>query len=358
MKKVVQFVVVIALVAAIIGAARTSSVWAGALPFADQPVEPNPLLTLQGLGDPSRQFTALPVTQDGLYYLGGVCSLEVDFLKENVRTDADIEVPVEESIKVIYNRPNELSDIYIPGCHFVHYRDNQQVGSVTSEEGKWKVCFGERPGLNLVVYYYPDSDKSVWRSLPTSHVNGFACADAWYTGEYAPANEPVIEPGGPGSGNPPGPGGGIPGSIVAPPTNITITASGTYSVGGICTIIVEYRAPDLTDNVHVQDPIDEDPGDWDTNVPFPDPDWVLNQPGCHVLHARNDEIVKWVQDETQGKWEICFAAIPGKQNKIYYYEADLLNFNSPWVPIEESYTENGKVCAPAQHTAMYTPASR
>ena len=138
---------------------------------------------------------------------------------------------------------------------------------------------------------------------------------------------------------------------------MVITSSGTYSAGGICTIIVEYKKTNITDVVHVQDPIQRDPGDWDTYVPFPDPGALLYQPGCHVLHYENGELVEWEQGEPEGSWTICFAARPDKEMTIYYYLANLENFNSPWQPLETT-VKDGKACAPAQFTGMYTPAGK
>jgi hypothetical protein len=359
MKKNIVFIIVIALVISVVGLARTSPGWANALGLPSPVAERAQPLTLNELGDPSQQFDAIPVTENGIYYLGGICTFEVEYKKTGLRDDADIEVPVEFSRTIPYKAPNELSVLLIPGCHFVHFKEDKVVDAVSSEDGQWTVCFGERPDVDLVIYYYLDSSLSKkWIPLPTSHHDGLACASAWYTGEYAPAHEPYIDTGpdggaGNGSGN-----NAIPGSILPPSNSTVITHSGSYSVGGICSLIVEYKKDNIEDHVHVQDPFNEDPVDWDTNLPFPTENGLLFQPGCHVLHYEDGEIVRWEQTTNEdGKWTICFAARPDKEMTIYYYLGDLTEYASPWIPLETT-VEYGRACAPAQYTGMYTPGGR
>ena len=358
MKNKILFVVVIALVISVVVIARTAPSWASAmrLPGTVDSVSP---LTLDQLGDPNQQFDKIPITEDGIYYLGGVCLFEVDYQGANLRNEVDIEVPVDFSRAIPYNAPNDLSVLLLPGCHVVHYKADQVVDSVTADDGQWTVCFGERPDVSLVIYYYLDSAQSkIWAPLPTTHRNGMACTSAIYTGEYAPAYEPPIG-GGPNGGADGGQGiSTFAGSITPPSKSITITRSGGYSVGGICTLIVEYKKNTIQDQVHVQDPIKEDPGDWDTNIPFPTENGLLYQPGCHVLHYEDGEIVRWEQStDDDGSWTICFAARPDKEMTIYYYLADLEDHASQWIALE-STTENGRVCAPAQFTGMYTPGGK
>jgi hypothetical protein len=98
--------------------------------------------------------------------------------------------------------------------------------------------------------------------------------------------------------------------------------------------------------------------DWDTNLTFPTENGLLYQPGCHVLHYEDGEIVRWEQHtDADGSWTICFAARPDKEMTIYYYLGDLTNYASQWIALE-STTENGMVCAPAQFTGMYTPGGK
>jgi len=358
MKNKILFIVVIALVISVAIIARTAPDWVSALRLPGT-VESAPPLMLDQLGDPSQQFDKIPITEDGIYYLGGVCLFEVDYQKMGLRDEVDIEVPVEFSRTIPYNAPNSLSVLLLPGCHVVHYKNDQVVDSVTADDGQWTVCFGERPDVDLVIYYYLDSAQSkVWTRLPTTHHNGLACTSAIYTGEYAPAFEPPIGGGSGGDAGDGENGNTVLGSIQPPPKSITITSSGGYSVGGICTLVVKYKKNNIQDRVHVQDPIEEDPGDWDTNIPFPTENGLLYQPGCHVLHYEDGEIVRWEQSvEEDGSWTICFAARPDKEMTIYYYLADLEDHASQWIALE-STTENGRVCAPAQFTGMYTPGGK
>ena len=358
MKNKNLFIVVIALVVSVAVIARTSPSWASAmwLPGMVEDVQP---LTLDQLGDRTQQFDRIPITEDGIYFVGGICTFEVDYVNTGFSNEVDTEVPVEFSSTIPYNPPNDQSTLFLPGCHVVHYQNNQEVNSVSSADGKWTVCFGERPDVDLVIYYYLDSAESkVWIPLATNHHDGLACASAMYTGEYAPAHEPPTGgvPGG-GVGGDQDTGFGV-GSILPPSNSITISGSGGYSVGGICTLIVEYKRDNIQDKVHVQDPIDQDPGDWDANIPFPTENGLLYQPGCHVLHYQDGELVRWEQStEEDGSWTICFAARPDKEMTIYYYLADLVDHASQWIALDTT-VESGRACAPAQFTGMYTPGGK
>ena len=357
MKKNFLFAVVIASLLAVAAIARTSPNWASALRLPSVEPKNNPL-TLKELGNPSQRFDAISINEDGIYYLGGICSLQVEYKRAGLRTDADIEVPVEVSRTIPYRAPNDLSTLFLPGCHIVHFAEDKEVDSASSEDGQWTVCFGERPDVDLVVYYYLDSAESkIWIPLPTSHQDGLACASAFYSGEYAPANEPPTAPAIGGSG---GDGGNtlLPGSIQPPTDSQTVNASGSYSIGGVCNLIVEYKKDTITDSVHVQDPIGQDPVDWDTNMSFPVENGLLYLPGCHVIHYEDGEIVRWEQTtEDDGQWTICFAALPDKEMSVYYFLGDLEKPASDWIQLE-STVENGKVCAPAQYTGMYAPAGK
>jgi len=355
MKKNLLFTMVIAALLAMVAIARTSPSWASALHLPGMNREDRSL-TVEQLGNPSQKFDAISINENGIYYLGGICSLQVEYKRAGLRTDADIEVPVEFSRTIPYRAPNDLSTLLLPGCHVVHFVEDQKVDSASSEDGQWMVCFGERPDVDLVIYYYLDSaENKIWIPLATNHQDGMACASAFYSGEYAPANEPPTSPAIGGSG---GDGGNtlLPGSILPPTDSRTVNTSGSYSVGGICNLIVEYKKDTIQDVVHVQDPIGEDPVDWNTNLPFGVENGLLYLPGCHVIHYEDGEIVRWEQTtEDDGQWTICFAARPDKNNTIYYFLGDLEeSVSSSWTPLETT-VENGKACAPAQFTGMYAP---
>jgi len=97
----------------------------------------------------------------------------------------------------------------------------------------------------------------------------------------------------------------------------------------------------------------------DITVPFPDNGDILFLPGCHLLHFERNILQKHMGNE-KGTWEICFAAHPGKEMTIYYYESLIHKdkteeITPPWHSLPTT-TENGMACAPAEYTGVYTPA--
>jgi hypothetical protein len=210
------------------------------------------------------------------------------------------------------------------------------------------------PGCATKIYYYEDEPANgvkTWNPLPTTIENGFACADALYTGVYMPAGfvKPTPVGGGAGGVQPTSPAPGPRSIQPPPPVSPRITKSGSYSIGGICTLIVVYKQPNLSDDVWVE------LSTQDTFiVPFPDNGDVLYLPGCHVVHY---EPLHEVVTDQQGEWKICFAARPDKKMTIYYYSDDLTSITPPWQPLPTT-TANGSACAPAMHTGVYVPAGQ
>ena len=361
MKKYIPLVVVFALVLAVVGVAKGNSVWAVASSESVAPVESNPSIVLRDPAEFSTEPSSITITESGTYIVGGFCSLEIEYkLKSGLKDEADVEVPTDYSSRLPFGYIGEL---YLPGCHLVHFKNNEIVREVSIDDGSWKVCFAERPNVELTIYYYRDepfTDTPFWIELETTHDDGFACAQATYTGEYAPGNKVtslLLPPDGDVGGEAPEDASG---TVLPPPSSTNITASGTYSVGGICTLTVFYREPDQSDDVHVADAIRYDPVDEYDNTQhdqFPEDGGLLYLPGCHVLHYQNDEITRWEKDVNLGDWEICFAALPDKEMTIYYYLGDEENQESSWIALETT-VENGTACAPAFFTGVYVPAGK
>ena len=329
MKKYVQLFVVLALVLAVVGAAWGSSVWADASTKAAEPRDVAPHVVLRDPAEFNNQPTAISITESGTYNIGGFCNLDVEYkLPEGLKDDVDVEVPTTYSEMIPFGYEG---DLYLPGCHIVHFKNDEIVPEMSSDDGTWRVCFAERPDVELTVYYYQDEPfeaSPFWIELDTAHENGFACAFAPYTGEYAPGSKVVAEVEKTLKTHTVYVGPGRVGTVITPPYTVTITDSATFSVGGVCTLEVIYREPDQSDEIHVADAIrpESDPvDDYDTTKynPFPDPDALLYQPGCHVLHYKNNEITRFEKFPNQGEWEICFAARPDKDMTIYYYLGDL-----------------------------------
>jgi hypothetical protein len=354
MKKYIPLLVVIALVLTIIGISRNNPVWASHDSLKG------------GVDSPLKIIKT--ITEDGTYNLGGVCTIELNYNVTGYKTVADAEVPVQDSKKVTFN-PIQLLGyseefLLFPGCHFVYYKlDNKQeyqiVDPMPVNDGSARVCFGANPTLTMGIYYYLDDtpvSSRVWIALPTTLEDDgkLICAPAQHTGVYMPSGKYLLDPALAATGQVVVPGQPNEGSVVAPPREIIITRSGTYAVGGICTITAEYKITGLSDTVAVEfanDHLTEET----LKVPADVVKGVFYFPGCHVLHYRDTKIQDQMTPD-EGDWQICFAAIPDKIMTIYYYQDDLTTIIPPWKPLE-TVTENGKACADlVDFSGVYTPA--
>lgn len=359
MRKYIQIFVVLALVLTIIGVARNSPAWAsGQLSSAAKPL------------------SVIDITESGKYTIGGLCEFNVVYTGSGASAKAAVDITAEESRKVPFAYEDQL---YLAGCHIIHYVMNVVKPEMSPTYGSWEICFGDRPDEQLTIYYYPDDRSTDWLPLVTTVKDGLACAPAIYSGVYAPGGRRLSaetvtvtetqQPPTEGGGEYHGGGVGSPGGTVKPRrgggggggtgggTSGTITESGTYSFGGLCTIIIEYHVPKLSDVVHVEENIE-----ISANVPFPDNSGLLYLPGCHVFHYRDYKLktdMNVIEDE--GKWKICFAAVPTKQTTIFFYYAkdDAPESALPsWMPLETTL-ENGMACAPhTDHTGVYAPVGK
>ena len=153
MKKYILFLVVIVLVLAAIGISRANPVWAGILPVSLRPVA-QPATGIQSIGLFEPPAVRLTVTGNGIYNVGGVCTIEVDFKASNLQVLADAEVPVADSLKVPFTGAGKL---LFPGCHFIHYKQAAIVNQLAETDGTARVCFGASPYLAMTIYYYLDN---------------------------------------------------------------------------------------------------------------------------------------------------------------------------------------------------------
>ena len=341
MKKYTRYLIVLVLVLTIVGIARNSPAWASTLPGSGLP---------SGGALPDTEIT---ITDSGLYTVGGLCTIEVDYKVSDLQDKAAVDVPAEISREVPFSYVGEL---YLAGCHLVHYSQDKIVSEVSDKDGKWEVCFGDRPDENLTIYYYLDDlpeDEKVWVPLPTTIKDGVVCAPAFYTGVYAPGGFLI-----PQTGNQTGGTQTVirsqNGTVRPPPASAFIPVTGAYAVGGVCTMIVEYYVSGLSTEIHVEENLETS-----YNVPFPDNEGLLYLPGCHVFHYKSGDLVNDVTVD-EGKWMICFAAIPNKVTTIYFYyaEDDISAVTSVWAPLETT-TEDGMACAPlTNQTAVYAPVGK
>jgi len=353
MKRFFQVLVVAALVLIVVGVARTNPTlaerWNGA-------AQSQPMTGFEAVSNTAAQPLSIVVTGSGSYLVGGVCMFDAEFKATDIKVNVDAEVPVKDSRKVPFGYPDQL---YYPGCHVVHFKQDQAVEQANAEDGDWKVCFGKRSDMELTIYYYldnPPGGSRVWIPLPTSVEGDYACAPALYTGVYMPAGKVI--PGGPipktgPVGPTPSPG---PGTVRPPSSPNVIRASGTYAMGGVCTLKVVYKTSGLMNRFYVEFPVEDT-----ALVAFPDNGDLLFFPGCHVLHYQWAETQKNVTDK-KGKWQICFAAPPTKKVTIYFYESLVHEDSSEqiaasWLALPTT-VENGLACAPAMGTGVYVPAGQ
>jgi len=357
MKRYIPLFVVIILVLSAIGIARANPVWATILTASRQSaVQPSTGVNSSGLYAPL--LARVTVTGNGIYNVGGVCTVEINYKVSDLQTLADAEVPIAESKLVPFSGDGHL---LFPGCHFVHYKKNVIVNPLNTDDGTAKVCFGASPYVIMSVYYYldtPTSGSRVWIPLPATleDQGRLVCAPAQYTGVYMPVAKYIEKPGQNQTTFSEFFPGGLGGSVLPPPPIITITQSGTYTVGGICLVTSKYFIPGLADNIAVEFPTKHYTEDTHT-VSSDAVDGIFYFPGCHIIHYR-DQKIKDEMTNTEGDWKICFAAIPDKTMTIYYYRDDLTNINPPWTALVTT-TKDGLSCAdPVDFSAVYAPVGK
>jgi hypothetical protein len=357
MKKYLPIFVVVVLVLSIIGVAWGNPVWAS--PRANS-VANAPLKTL------------INISANGTSNVGGVCDVTANFKTggANTKIAADAEVPVDQSKVVPYNFDVDVfGHLLYPGCHFVFYdKDGKVIDQLnTSTDNPLKVCFGASPQLTMNIFYYIDTPATgrVWTQLP-AHLedNGrLVCTDALITGVYMPTGFiPPSQTYNPGE-NAMFPDG-LGGTVLPPPNEVNISASGTYAVGGICLVKTDYYTTGLSDIIRVEYPKDQKVEYSQDTKTIPFADFTAGNgfffPGCHIIHFKDLQIQDQVNQAQvkDGLWQICFAAIPGKTMKIYYYDDNLTNIVAPWNPLETT-TENGMACATiADFSAVYVPTGK
>ena len=132
---------------------------------------------------------SIVVTGSGSYLIGGVCKFDYHVRCHRFKRQVDAEVPIAHSQMVPFTGK---VDFYYPGCHVVQYKQDEVVDHANDEDGDWKVCFGKRPDIDLVIYYYeyndtPPDGSEVWIAMPTTVEGAYSCAPALHTGVYMPA---------------------------------------------------------------------------------------------------------------------------------------------------------------------------
>jgi hypothetical protein len=340
MKTHIRYFIAFILTMTVIGTAQANPVWAGPQPSEN-----------------TRPNSEIGITEDGEYTIGGLCLLRVSYKEPNLSDKAAVDIPAEISREVTFSYPGNM---YLAGCHFTHMQNDVVKTEMTPEQGDWQVCFGDRPGEDLTIYYYTDeaaaTGQAEWLPLPTIKTDdSFVCASAMFSGVYAPVGVVIPQTGVTASlnqtTNTTKKAGSVP---LITSTSAKITEGGIYGAGGICELKTEYYIPGLSNELHVEEDVE-----ISAQVPFPDNAGLLYLPGCHVFHYKTDKLVDEVTSD-EGRWEICFAAVPGKETTIYFYysQNDANRVTSVWTPLE-TRVEGGTACAPQTNfTGVYTPVGK
>jgi hypothetical protein len=134
------------------------------------------------------------------------------------------------------------------------------------------------------------------------------------------------------------------GTVKPPPKKIIITKSGSYSVGGFCTITIKIYAQNIKAEVSIKRPLPRR---------LPDNVHRVYQ-GCLVTYFRDDKRIQSLTPNL-GTTKICFAAMPKKQIKIYFY--NMYSKKPTWTPLKTT-VKDGMACATGIGSGVYVATFR
>jgi hypothetical protein len=133
-----------------------------------------------------------------------------------------------------------------------------------------------------------------------------------------------------------------PGSVKPPPVVVPpITKPGTYSVGGVCVLVVERLAANVSVQASLQSfkVLEKHPkeiGRYLSGV-------------CSVAYVKDGKGIPRLAP-ADGSVKICFARVPKKHSKIYVYDG------KHWIGLDTK-VEGGLVCADASRSGKYVLVS-
>ena len=133
------------------------------------------------------------------------------------------------------------------------------------------------------------------------------------------------------------PGTVKPPRVVLPP----ITTPGTFSVGGVCTLVVGHLATNVTVSAHLMS----------LNVLNNRPKDISRYLAgvCDVTFSKSGKPVSGISSG-DGSVKICFAVLPNVQSKIYFYDG------KTWTALDTT-VQNGLDCTNANSTGRYVLAA-
>jgi hypothetical protein len=140
------------------------------------------------------------ITKSGTYPVGGVCLITATYDTTGLSDTVQVAYPtkhyVQDTLTVPFGDYANGDLLYFPGCHVVHYKNQQiqdQMNTMNPKDGEWQICFAAIPDKTMTIYYYNDNltqIKAPWTALATKTENGMACADLVdFSAVYAPAGK-------------------------------------------------------------------------------------------------------------------------------------------------------------------------
>jgi hypothetical protein len=131
------------------------------------------------------------------------------------------------------------------------------------------------------------------------------------------------------------------GTVKPPPKDVIIPVTGQYSVGGLCTLNVEWTDPAITLNATLVEPL---PGELPKSL-------HKARQGCLLTYYRSGQVIPELEPAS-GTAAICFAATPAQQMLVYFY--DWYSADPIWAPLPDTTAlPNGIICGPANASGVY-----
>lgn len=127
------------------------------------------------------------------------------------------------------------------------------------------------------------------------------------------------------------------GTVKPPPPDANIEESGKYSMGGFCTLTVDFYEDGFSAIAYVERPLPQ---------PLPAGIHAVQQ-GCRVTFYKSDIRIDELPAD-MGSATICFAAIPEKQMRLYFYN---VYAEHPTWTAADTNGENGIACCAAGNRA-------
>jgi len=147
------------------------------------------------------------------------------------------------------------------------------------------------------------------------------------------------------------------GTVKPPPRAVVIAQSGSYSIGGFCTVTVEFLSEDVLAVVFIERPLPRPLPDGvhkvaqACRVTYYKSDVFLYQlfPGIFLQHMTPDVYLEQLPPE-DGSATICFAAMPQKQMSVHFYNTYAA---APvWAPLLTTVGDEG-ACADGSRSGTY-----